>query len=90
MTIGKKGCDRQQDGDDHAAAHHVAEEADGQRQRARDFADDIERQHDECWFDVGLEITPHALAFDAEHIGTATNTRQASAVVVDNEPVGGS
>src|SRR5450759_1123870 len=49
--------DGQQDGEDHRAAHDVAEQADRHRQRARQFADDIERQHDEGRLGVCLLYT---------------------------------
>ncbi len=58
--------DGQQYGEDHGAAHHVAEQADGQRQRARQFADDVERQHDDGRLQVGLEIGAQAALRDAE------------------------
>ena len=58
------------------------------RQRARDFADDIERQHDECGLRIGFQIAAPAL-LPMPNSGTATNTHRASAAVVESEPVGG-
>ena len=67
MTIGKmNGVIVSRMRDDHRAAHHVAEQADGQRQRARELADDIERQHDERRLDVGLQVAAQPLLLDAE------------------------
>src|SRR5664280_3673443 len=51
-----EGRDREQDPDDHCAAHHVAEQPDGKRQRARHLTDDVERKHDERRLRIGLEI----------------------------------
>ena len=61
-----EGRDGEQNADDHRPAHHVAEQADGQGQRAGEFADDIERQHDEGRLDVGLEVAAQPLLLDAE------------------------
>src|ERR1700719_3810677 len=47
--------DRQQDAYDNDAAHHVAEQANGQCQRARNLADEIERQHEKRRLRVSLE-----------------------------------
>ena len=67
MKIGKdEGRDRQQDADDHRPAHDVAEQTDGQGKRARELADDVERQHDERRLQVGLEVTAQPLLLDAE------------------------
>ena len=63
----KEGRDGQQNTDDHRPAHHVAEQADGQGQRARKFTDDVERQHDDRRLHVGLKVTAHALLLDAEN-----------------------
>ena len=67
MTIGKmKGVIGEQDGDNHRPAHHVAEQTDGQGQRARKFADDVKWQHDERRLHIGLEVVAHPLLLDAE------------------------
>ncbi len=50
----EEGRNRQQDAGDHRAAHHVAEQAHGERQRARRFADDVERQHQDRRLQVRL------------------------------------
>src|SRR5664279_3444298 len=48
-----EGRDREQDPDDHRAAHHVAEQADGKRKRARQLTDDVEWKHDERRLCIG-------------------------------------
>jgi hypothetical protein len=58
--------DGQQNPDDHRSAHHVAEQTDGQGQRAGDLADQIERQHDERRLRVGLEVVSQSPFLDAE------------------------
>ena len=67
MTIGKrKGVIVSKNADDHHPAHHVAEQTNGQGQRAREFADDIERQHDERRLRVGLKVADEPLLPDAK------------------------
>ena len=61
-----EGRDGEQNADDHHPAHHVAEQTDGQGQCARELADDVERQHEERWLRVGLEVTAQSLLPDAE------------------------
>src|SRR5579871_2669472 len=56
----------EQDGDNHRSAHHVAEQADSQGQRARKFADNIKWQHDKRRLRIGLEVVAHPLFLDAE------------------------
>jgi hypothetical protein len=59
-----------------------------QRQRARELADDVERQHDDRRLRVGLEVAAQPL-LPMPKSGTATKTHSASAAVVESEPVGG-
>ena len=46
MMMGKRRGDGQEDGDDHGAAHDVAEEPHRQGEGATDLAHDVERQHE--------------------------------------------
>ncbi len=67
MTIGKtNGVMVSKNADDHRATHHVAEQANGQRQSARQFADDVERQHQERRLHVRAQVAADALLLDAE------------------------
>ncbi len=61
-----EGRNSEQDTDNHCPAHHVAEQTDGQGQRARKFADDVKRQHDKRRSHIGLEVVAHSLLLDAE------------------------
>ena len=61
-----EGRDGQQNSENHRPAHHVAEQADRQGQRARKFADDVKRQHDDCRLHIGLEVAAQPLLLDAE------------------------
>ena len=60
----------------------------GQRQSAREFADDVERQHDDGRLRIGFQIAPSPCS-RMPNSGTAMNTHRASAAVVESEPVGG-
>ena len=61
-----EGRNGEQDTDNHRPAHHVSEQTDGQGQRARKFADNVKRQHNERRLHIGLEVVPHPLILDAE------------------------
>lgn len=47
---------RKQDSNRDFAAHHIAEEPNCESQSAGEFADDIERQHDESGFQIRFQI----------------------------------
>src|SRR5208337_4269719 len=47
------------------SAHHVSEQTHHERERARHFGKDIERQHDELRFGESGEIAPKSLGSDA-------------------------
>src|ERR1039458_3829417 len=61
-----EGRNSEQDSNNHRPAHHVAEQTDGQGQRARQFADDVKWQHDERRLRIGLEVVAHPLLLDAK------------------------
>ncbi len=57
---------RKNDADDENAAHHVAEQAHHQRERAGEGFDDIERNHEDRRLGKGLQVTADAARADAE------------------------
>lgn len=56
-----KGRNGKKNSDNYDSAHHVAEKTNRQGERSREFTDDIERQHDHCWLDVGLDVANNSL-----------------------------